>query len=61
MKTYVLDYYETYHEIYSVEAETADDAKQKLLDALMEGHESGPDCCSDSGFIDVREANTSKQ
>ncbi len=55
MKTFKLKYYEVYSEIYTVEAETEEEAKENLKYMLMEGQRSGPNNCIDSGFNDVWE------
>ena len=48
-----LDYYETYHRIYTVEADSKEEAREKLEEMLMDGKEDGPDQCAESGFWGV--------
>lgn len=55
MKTFNVDYYETYHGVYTVGAETIEEAKENLKKLLMYGYENAPDCCCGSGFFNVTE------
>ncbi len=48
MKKFNVHYMETYEGWYDVEAETAEEAKQKLLDLIMDGKVDSPDSCCDS-------------
>ena len=55
MKKYNIRYTETYESWYEVEANSPEEAKEKLLDAIMDGKEKGPDECRDSGCKEIRE------
>ena len=52
MKTYTIRYTETYFRCYEVEATSEDEAKETLLQRLMDGQEHDPDIC-DSSFMEV--------
>lgn len=55
MSVFELTYYETYKKTYEVDAETREEAEEKLIDDLCEGREKWPDECYHSGFCDVTE------
>lgn len=55
MKKYSIRYTETYQRWYDVEANSPEEAKKKLLDAIMNGEERGPDECCDSGCKEIEE------
>lgn len=55
MKKYSIRYTETYESWYEVEANSPEEAKEKLLDAIMDGKEKGPDECCDSGCKEIEE------
>ena len=55
MKKYNIRYTETYESWYEVDANSPEEAKEKLLDAIMDGKEKGPDECRDSGCKEIRE------
>ena len=55
MKKYSIRYTETYESWYEVEANSPEKAKEKLLDAIMDGKEKGPDECCDSGCKEIEE------
>ena len=42
MKKYRIKYIETYYRWYDVEANSRDEAEQKLLDLIMDGEVDGP-------------------
>lgn len=49
MKTFKVRYYECYEDYYEVEANSKEEAEEKLIDAIKEGRENAPDTCFDSG------------
>ena len=53
MKTYSIRYTETYQRWYDVEANSIEEAKEKLLDAIMNGEERPPEECCDSGCKEI--------
>lgn len=55
MKTYSIRYTETYQRWYDVEANSPEEANEKLLDAIMNGEECGPDECCGSGCKEIEE------
>ena len=55
MKKYRIKYVETYQRCYDVEANSRDEAEQKLLDLIMDGDVDGPDECIDSGCEEIEE------
>lgn len=55
MKKYSIRYTETYQRWYDVEANSPEEAKKKLLDAIMNGEECGPEECCDSGCKEIEE------
>lgn len=48
MKKYNIRYTETYQRWYEIEANSQEEAEEKLLDVIMNGKEKGPDECCDS-------------
>lgn len=55
MKKYGVKYFETYQKWYEVRANSPEEAKEKLLNAIMEGKEKGPDECINSGCEEAAE------
>ena len=55
MKKYSIRYTETYQRWYDVEANSQEEAREKLLDAIMNGKERGPEECCDSGCKEIEE------
>ena len=54
-KTFDIEYTETYANTYTVEAESFEEATEKLLEDIMNGRERGPEDCVNSDFKDVTE------
>lgn len=54
-RTFEIKYTETYANTYTVEAETFEEAIEKLLDDIENGRERGPEDCVNSDFKDVTE------
>lgn len=50
MSTFELTYFETYQKTYDVEAETREEAEDKLIDDICNGREKGPNECCGIGF-----------
>ena len=48
MKKYTVRYYECYEGFYEVEANSKEEAEEKLIDDIREGREDGPCQCYDS-------------
>lgn len=48
MKKFKVRYYECYEGFYVVEANSKEEAEEKLIDAIGEGRENAPDECYDS-------------
>lgn len=46
---YYIRYYECYDKVYEIEAESREEASEKLLNSIWEGREKGPDNAYDSG------------
>lgn len=55
VRTFDIEYTETYANTYTVEAETFEEAIEKLLEDIMNGREEGPEDCVNSDFKDVTE------
>lgn len=55
MGKYSIDYTEVYSKNYEVEANTLEEATEKLREDILVGETDGPDCCIDSYFEDVTE------
>ena len=53
-----LTYYETYEGTYTVKASNLEEAKEQLLEDIVNGHQNGPDQCVDSGFREDEETET---
>lgn len=51
MKTYTIEYTETYTGVYEVEAETEIEAVQKLEEDIFEGRRKAPDCCGSEAHV----------
>lgn len=47
MKKFDVRYYECYEKHYEVEADSKEEAEEKLIDAINEGRENPPDQCYD--------------
>ena len=52
---YSIRYTETYQRWYDVEANSPEEAEEKLLNAIMNGEERAPDECCDSGCEEIEE------
>lgn len=48
MAKYRVRYYECYEGYYEVDANTKEEAEEKVIDDIREGREYGPDNCYDS-------------
>lgn len=48
MKKFTVRYYECYERFYEVEANSKEEAEEKLIDAINEGRENPPDQCYDA-------------
>ena len=48
MAKFNVRYYECYEGYYEVEANSKEEAEEKLIDAINEGKENAPDQCYDS-------------
>lgn len=48
MAKFNVRYYECYEGYYEVEANSKEEAEEKLIDAIKEGRENAPDQCYDS-------------
>ena len=48
MAKFNVRYYECYEGYYEVEANSKEEAEEKLIDAINEGRENAPDQCYDS-------------
>ena len=55
MKTYSVRYVETYQGWYDVEANSPEEAEDKVLEAIMDGIERGPDECCYSACEEIEE------
>lgn len=49
MAKFSVRYYECYEGFYEVEANSKEEAEEKLIGAIKEGRENAPDQCCDSG------------
>ena len=50
MKKFSIKYFETYSDTYEVEAETYEEACEKLGEMMCDGEVDGPEQCIDSGY-----------
>lgn len=50
MSKYIVDYCETYSASYEVEASSKEEAKEIVMDDIMEGRREAPYNCVDSRF-----------
>lgn len=50
MSVFEIRYNETYSKSYNVKADSFEQAKDKLYNALLNGDVDGPDCCIGSSF-----------
>ena len=48
MAKYLVDYYETYSKSYEIEADSKEEAEEKVKDGIQEGKLDPPENCSDS-------------
>lgn len=48
MKKFKVRYYECYEDFYEVEANSKEEAKEKIIDGIREGKEDAPNQCYDS-------------
>lgn len=55
MAKYRIRYIESYQKWYEVEADNPKEAEEKLLDAIADGFEDGPEECYDSGCEEIKE------
>lgn len=55
MKKYSIKYIETYQRWYDVEANSPEEAEEKLFEAIMNGKERGPDECVDARCEEIEE------
>ena len=53
MKKYSIRYTETYQRWYEVKANSPEEAKNKLIDAIVAGKENAPEECCDSGIVEI--------
>ena len=58
MKEFTIEYTETYSDIYHIEADTYEEACEKLKEMIMEDKLDGPMQCCDSSYKDVTEEIT---
>lgn len=49
MAKFLVRYYECYEGYYDVEANSEEEAKEKLIEDICEGRENAPEQCYDSG------------
>lgn len=49
MKKFKVRYYECYERFYEIEANSKEEAEEKLIEGINDGGENGPDQCYDSG------------
>ena len=55
MKKYSIRYTETYQRWYDVDANSPEEAEEKLFEAIMNGEERGPDECVDARCEEIEE------
>ena len=48
MAKYLVDYYETYSKSYEIEANSKEEAEEKVIDGIREGKLDSPENCTDS-------------
>ena len=48
MKKFTVRYYECYEKYYEVEANSKEEAEEKLIDAVRDGSENAPEQCCES-------------
>jgi hypothetical protein len=49
MKKFKVRYYECYERFYEIEANSKEEAEEKLIEGINDGGENAPDQCYDSG------------
>lgn len=55
MKKYRIRYIETYEKYYEVEANSPEEAEEKLTNDICEGRENAPEECCYSGCDEIKE------
>lgn len=62
MKKFSVRYYECYEKYYETEANSKEEAEEKLIDAINEGRENPPDQCydRDAEATEIREVKENK-
>ena len=55
-KVHAIRYSETYTRTYMVKGDSFEQAKDKLMDALMEGALDGPEECTGSEYVDITDS-----
>ena len=62
MKKFDVRYYECYEKRYEIEADSKEEAEEKLIDAINEGRENPPDQCYDreAEATEIRQSKENK-
>lgn len=60
MKKYSIRYTETYQRWYDVEANSPEEAEEKLTNDICEGKENAPEECCDSGVVEIWDSEDGK-
>lgn len=60
MKKYNIKYTETYQRWYDVEANSPEEAEEKLTNDICEGRENAPEECCDSGIVEIWDSEDGK-
>lgn len=60
MGKYSIRYTETYQRWYDVEANSPEEAENKLIDAIITGKENAPEECCDSGVVEIWDSEDGK-
>ena len=60
MKKYSIRYTETYQRWYDVEANSPEEAEEKLTNDICEGRENTPEECCDSGVVEIWDSEDGK-
>ena len=60
MKKYSIRYTETYQRWYDVEANSPEEAEEKLTNDICEGRENAPEECCDSGVVEIWDSEDGK-
>ena len=50
---YAINYFEVLSDTYFVEADSSEEAVQKVKDAILNGELNSPDCCTEYGATDL--------